>query len=682
MERTFRISLHHILPIALFILSGNVMSSHLVGGDVGYEYLGETAPGSGQFRYKLKMRMYLNCGATSNWPQMVLWLGGAGVPLRVGVYNEDPANPNANKQLNTIALVYLQSYSIITPDVPDSCVVGDGQCVEESLFEGTVTLPASDGGYHLYYQGYSRNGSILNLFDPGNAGFGIYAFIPPTNIVNSSPAFTGVPVPFICVQELTSFSNAAIDPDGDQLVFSFEAPYDSQDDIPGIIDPPNPELLWPIASVVYLPGFNPLEPFGANGTATIDMNTGEAEYSAPVIGNWAVAVEVKEYRNGQLIGRIKSDMQLLSLPCSDNEAPQPNNGALITAYSVNAGDTLCFPLIFVDSDGDTVNIDANGTIFDPALFNPPAAIIGQTLGDSTVTTSFCWPTVCEQGQDEPYTFTVVAYDGSCPPGVFSAVISVDVIPAGEQLSITGPLIACAGQQPAEYCADGSASTYTWTVNGGTATSGLDQPCITVDWAQPGIGSLSVTGQVDDCVFETSSAVNIVEPPAASFTVQLDTTCTGVRALVENTSNGTATAAWTYNGQPWATGQQSSFVIPFSGSGDVLLTITDANGCTDQAQQAFAVAPYEQVVSFSIPNVFTPNGDGRNDRFELITTQQLDDCYTLQVFDRWGREVYNNSNGRASWNGSHGAGGTAGEGVYFYILKVDDEIFSGHVSLLR
>ena len=62
------------------------VASHLVGGDLGYEYLGETVPGSGMYRYKLKMRMYLNCGPSSNWPQMQLWLGGAGNPLYCLLY--------------------------------------------------------------------------------------------------------------------------------------------------------------------------------------------------------------------------------------------------------------------------------------------------------------------------------------------------------------------------------------------------------------------------------------------------------------------------------------------------------------------------------------------------------------------------------------------------------------------
>ena len=675
-----------MLTFALSLVGGVVQelkASHLVGGDLGYEYLGETVPGSNMYRYKLKMRMYLNCGPSSNWPQMQLWLQGAANPLHVGVYIEDPANPNAAKQQYMAADVFMTSYSVITPDVPDSCILGDGQCVEESLFEGEIVVPASIGGYHLYFQGYSRNAGILNLNDPGNAGFGIYSFIPPTSVVNSSPTFTGVPVPFICMNEITSFSNSAEDADGDSLVFSFEEPYDSQEDIAGVVPPPF-VLDWPIAPVIYAnTDYNALQPFGPVGTAIIDPSTGAAQFSATIIGNWAVAVEVKEYRNGQFIGRIKSDMQLLSLPCSNNEAPAPVGGSLVSAYEVNAGDTLCFPLTFVDADGDTVLLDANGTIFDGALFNPPAVISGATFGDSTVTATFCWPTVCEQGRTEPYSFTVVAYDQACPPGIFSATITVDVIPAAEQLVISGPQIACAGQSTATYCAqNGGGTGFTWNVTGGNVTSPTNEPCVTVEWANSGVGNVEVISSVGDCVFSSEQAVNIIEPPQAFFTVDLDTTCTGIKARAENSSSAGTTAQWVYNGQPLNSGQQSVFTLPFSGNGTLQLTVTDQYGCTDQSVQSFSVAPYAEVVDFDIPNVFSPNGDGQNDYFKLITSQSLNDCYEVQIFDRWGKEVFASAGANIMWNGSRDGGNKASDGVYYYIVTVDKETFHGHVTLMR
>lgn len=683
-KRLFARPRTRLLALCLSIVGGawqHAEASHLVGGDLGYEYLGETVPGSGMYRYKLKMRMYLNCGPSSNWPQMIDWLqGNSG--LRVGVYAEDPANPDAPKQRYTIAVVALTSYSVITPDVPDSCIIGDGQCVEESLFEGEVEVPGNLGGYHLYFQGYSRNAAILNLYDPGNAGFGIYSFIPPASIVNSSPVFSGVPVPFICVNEITSFSNAADDIDGDSLVFSFVEPYDSQEDIAGIVDPPL-VLDWPIAPVVYAnTDYNALQPFGPGGVATIDEVTGAAQYSATMIGNWAVAVEVKEYRNGQFIGRIKSDMQLLSLPCTNNEAPAPSGGSLVTAYSVNAGDTLCFPLVFVDADGDTVHLDANGTIFDASLFNPPASITGALMGDSTLATNFCWPTVCEQGQPEPYSFTLVAYDEACPPGLYSATISVDVIPAAEQLVISGPPIACAGQSSATYCAEsGGGTAFVWNVTGGNVTSPTNEACVTVEWNNSGVGNVQVTSNVGDCVFSSQQAVNVVDPPHALFTVDLDTTCTGIKAVARNDSPPNTTAQWVYNGQLLNSGQLSSFVLPFNGSGTLQLTVTDPYGCSDQSQQSFSVAPYSDVVRFEIPNVFSPNGDGKNDYFKLITSQSLSDCYKVQIFDRWGKEVFASAGTNIMWNGNRD-GDKASDGVYYYIITVDQETFHGHVSLMR
>ena len=53
-----------------------------------------------------------------------------------------------------------------------------------------------------------------------------YSYIPPYGYENNSPIFTDNPVPFICSGDTTTFLNTAIDPDGDELIFSFMAPLD------------------------------------------------------------------------------------------------------------------------------------------------------------------------------------------------------------------------------------------------------------------------------------------------------------------------------------------------------------------------------------------------------------------------------------------------------------------------
>lgn len=79
----------------------------------------------------------------------------------------------------------------------------------------------------------------------------------------------------------------------------------------------------------------------------------------------------------------------------------------------------------------------------------------------------------------------------------------------------------------------------------------------------------------------------------------------------------------------------------------------------------------------VPNVFTPNGDGQNDRFEIEGI--LSTTNTVKVFNRWGQVVFEANNYRNNWGGSN-----VPEGTYFYEVIVDrrDEPYTGHLTILR
>ncbi len=164
------VTFRHVLIVLALLFASPTWATHIVGGDLGYEFIGETAPGTNMFRYKLKVRIYLNCGASSNFPTILTWLGDQSVPLRIGVYTEDLNNTNGSKEQYTIGNVYVTTWNVVTPDLPEDCILGEGDCVEESLFEGDVILPLNDGGYHLYLQGFARNGAITNLVESGQHG--------------------------------------------------------------------------------------------------------------------------------------------------------------------------------------------------------------------------------------------------------------------------------------------------------------------------------------------------------------------------------------------------------------------------------------------------------------------------------------------------------------------------------
>ncbi len=78
----------------------------------------------------------------------------------------------------------------------------------------------------------------------------------------------------------------------------------------------------------------------------------------------------------------------------------------------------------------------------------------------------------------------------------------------------------------------------------------------------------------------------------------------------------------------------------------------------------------------IPNVFSPNGDGENDRF--VIEGILGTTNTVRIFNRWGQMVFESNNYRNTW-----AANDVSDGTYFYEVMVNSspEPYTGHVTIL-
>ena len=144
--------------------SQQASATHLVGGDLGYEHLGETFPGSGVYTHRVYMNFYLNCDNTSSFDTFYdLLQQNYGTPVPVGVYLEDLAMPNADKVQFAELDLFLTDTTVIEPNLPDGCGIGQGLCTVRGTFEGQIDLPLNFGGYHLYFQMCCRNLSITIL---------------------------------------------------------------------------------------------------------------------------------------------------------------------------------------------------------------------------------------------------------------------------------------------------------------------------------------------------------------------------------------------------------------------------------------------------------------------------------------------------------------------------------------
>lgn len=78
----------------------------------------------------------------------------------------------------------------------------------------------------------------------------------------------------------------------------------------------------------------------------------------------------------------------------------------------------------------------------------------------------------------------------------------------------------------------------------------------------------------------------------------------------------------------------------------------------------------------IPNVFSPNGDGENDRF--VIEGILGTTNTVRIFNRWGQIVFESNNYRNTWTAND-----VSDGTYFYEVMVNSspEPYTGHVTIL-
>ena len=88
---------------------------------------------------------------------------------------------------------------------------------------------------------------------------------------------------------------------------------------------------------------------------------------------------------------------------------------------------------------------------------------------------------------------------------------------------------------------------------------------------------------------------------------------------------------------------------------------------------------ENCPSYVLPNIITPNGDGKNDVFRPFDCPQFVLSVSFRVYNRWGKEVYSyqSDGGENSiyinWEGRDSSGSELSSGVYYYVADVTFDV---------
>ncbi|MFN3951075.1 MAG: gliding motility-associated C-terminal domain-containing protein [Thermaurantimonas sp.] len=274
----------------------------------------------------------------------------------------------------------------------------------------------------------------------------------------------------------------------------------------------------------------------------------------------------------------------------------------------------------------------------------------------------------------PYGYSALLYIDDvhffrCSDTVFSVHLPPDTtLCEGESLTITPTVV------DSLYALENDTRSYLW--NTGDTT-----PTITV--TQPGSYWVRVTIDGEFSAWSDTITVSYISDFTTTALPHPDTICEGLSAQL---------AVQVPAGMPgittvWSTGDTAYAITVREPGTYTAYTYNECFAHTDTftLYTRFCWDKEQAFTTLYIPNAFTPNGDGRNDCFQIVGDNLS--SYQIQIFSRWGELVYQSDDVSQCWDGTH-RGRPVPDGVYLYVIRHTDRhgnpmpIRRGEIRLYR
>lgn len=398
----------YLCGLVFFSLMSQVAeANHIVGGEFEFIHLGDN-------RYELRLIQYRDGAQTANTiidPSILAtvfrtsdnrtMMGPMEVPFR---------------EMDTIPYTNLE------------CAIGDLVTVRV-IYSMEVTLDpmeyADPEGYYIAYERCCRNNGVLNIANPSAAGQTYVLEFPPLvkdgeRFINSSPVLFPPLSDYACGRELFYVNFEGTDPDGDSLVYSLATPINgsASQQAPGPAATPAPYDL-----VTWAPGFS-LENTVPGPEPLSITKEGVLRVVAGNTGLYVFSVLCEEYRDGERIGSVVRDFQMLVVDCPPlGESPAAfirleGSSELVEAsasLTFDFSEDKCFEILITDPDpNEFVSIRARAVNFradlSPYLSN--TAMFQPGAGD-TLRTEVCLPDCSLAPDAGPMIIDFIAMDDAC-----------------------------------------------------------------------------------------------------------------------------------------------------------------------------------------------------------------------------------------------------------------------------
>jgi gliding motility-associated-like protein len=212
-----------------------------------------------------------------------------------------------------------------------------------------------------------------------------------------------------------------------------------------------------------------------------------------------------------------------------------------------------------------------------------------------------------------------------------------------------------------------------------------------------------TGQIDDIHIynrplnedEIKALYNGISPVPITITASNPTPCGGDK--ITFTANGAANTSkyqWKVDGVNQGTNSKNFVYNSTNKTADyqvkITVEVTDEDVCFPQKPIVVDKTINIKFCSTTIPtasnkilipNIFTPNGDGTNDTWEIFNPTSGSDLI-IEIYNRWGELVFYSKGYSQPWDGTYKEKPVP-EGTYAYIVRIgNDMVLKGAVLVVR
>jgi gliding motility-associated-like protein len=182
-------------------------------------------------------------------------------------------------------------------------------------------------------------------------------------------------------------------------------------------------------------------------------------------------------------------------------------------------------------------------------------------------------------------------------------------------------------------------------------------------------------------------VNITPRPKAGFYFSSTNTGYVINSSIAFVDSSKYANSWSWN---FGNGQISNVQNPstlYNSNGTYTVTqiVKDALGCSDTLRKLVRISNIAGEITKLIPNIVTPNGDGKNDIWRLDFIDVFFPKAHIEIFNRWGEKIFESDGYNNAWDGSY-KGNPLPVGAYLFTIDLKDpsepDIIKGTITLIK